>query len=330
AGAAARDRAGGAGLAQPRRGAQSLPGDGRRAPVADRHPLRGRLRPLMSTIRIARYTLVPRRALSARASAAPRQGALVRVDDGFGDLFPWPELGDAPLDEQLALLARGETTPLTARTLALARMDGEARRAGRSLFEGLTIPRSHWTGIDPPPEFDTIKVKGGPDFDAASLPDGVRVRIDFNGTLDAESFARMALPRERIDFVEDPVPYDAATWRALRERTGLRLALDRIVARDGVDVLIVKPAVKELPRIAMPIVITSSMDNPVGQFGAEYVAAKHASLIDARCGLFTHVLYEPNEFSEAIRTDGSRLLPPAGTGVGFDALLERMPWERLR
>ena len=99
---------------------------------------------------------------------------------------------------------------------------------------------------------------------------------------------------------------------------------------DGVDVLIVKPAVQELPRIALPIVITSSMDHPVGQFGAAYVAAKHASLIDARCGLFTHVLYEPNEFSEAIRTDGSRLLPPAGTGVGFDALLERMPWERLR
>lgn len=284
----------------------------------------------MTTIRIARYTLVPRRALSARAGAAPRHGALVRIGDGFGDLFPWPELGDAPLDEQLALLARGETTPLTARTLALARIDGEARRAGRSLFEGLTIPRSHWTGMDPPPEFDTIKVKGGPDFDAASLPERVRIRIDFNATLSADAFARMALPRDRIDFVEDPVPYDAAAWRALRERTGLRLALDRLVATDGVDLLIVKPALQELPRLSLPLVITSSMDHPVGQFGAAYVAAKHASLVDARCGLFTHVLYEPNEFSDAIRADGSRLLPPAGTGIGFDALLERQPWMPLR
>jgi O-succinylbenzoate synthase len=284
----------------------------------------------MTTIRIARYTLVPRRALSARAGAAPRHGALIRIGDGFGDVFPWPELGDAPLDEQLARLSRGETTPLTARTLAMARIDGEARRAGRSLFDGLTIPRSHWTGIDPPPEFDTIKVKGGPDFDAASLPDRVRVRIDFNGTLDADSFARMPLPRERIDFVEDPVPYDAATWRALRERTGLRLALDRIVATDGVDVLIVKPALQKLPRVGLPLVITSSMDHPVGQFGAAYVAAKHASLVDERCGLFTHVLYEPNEFSDAIRSDASRLLPPAGTGIGFDAQLERMPWVPLR
>lgn len=284
----------------------------------------------MSAMWIARYTLVPRRALNARAAGAPRHGALVRVDDGFGDLFPWPELGDAPLAEQLALLARGEATPLTTRTLALARIDGEARRAGRSLFEGLTIPRSHWTGIDPPPEFDTIKVKGGPEFDPASLPPRVRVRIDFNGTLDAESFSRLALPRERIDFVEDPVPYDPTSWRSLRERTGLRLALDRIVATDGVDVLIVKPALQELPRVALPLVVTSSMDHPIGQFGAAYVAARHAESIDARCGLFTHVLYEPNEFSDAIRADGSRLLAPAGTGVGFDAQLERMRWERLQ
>lgn len=284
----------------------------------------------MSAMWIARYTLVPRRALNARVAAAPRHGALLRVDDGFGDIFPWPELGDAPLEEQLALLARGKTTPLTARTLALARIDGEARRAGRSLFEGLTIPRSHWTGIDPPPEFDTIKVKGGRDFDPASLPPHLRVRIDFNGTLNAESFERMTLPRERIDFVEDPMPYDGATWRALRERTGLRLALDRIVATDGVDVLIVKPALQELPRVALPLVITSSMDHPLGQFGAAYIAAKHAATIDARCGLFTHVLYEPNEFSDAIRADGSRLLAPMGTGLGFDAQLERMSWERLR
>jgi O-succinylbenzoate synthase len=284
----------------------------------------------MSSLWIARYTLVPRRALSARAGVAPRYGALLRVDDGFGDVFPWLELGDAPLDEQLALLARGETTPVTERTLALARLDGAARREGRSLFEGLTIPRSHWTGADPPPEFDTVKVKGGPGFDPATLPDGVRIRIDFNGTLDPEEFARMPLPRERIDFIEDPVPYDPVAWRLLRERTGLRLALDRLVATDGVDVLIVKPAVQELTEVALPLVITSSMDHPVGQFGAAYVAAKHAARVDARCGLFTHVLYEPNEFSDAIRADGSRLLPPVGTGIGFDALLERMPWVRLQ
>jgi len=30
-----------------------------------------------------------------------------------------------------------------------------------------------------------------------------------------------------------------------------------------------------------------------------------------------------------LRTDGARLLPPEGTGIGFDDLLERLPWQRL-
>src|SRR5690242_8481054 len=106
-----------------------------------------------------RYTLVPRRSLSPLAGARPRHGALIRAGDGVADVHPWPELGDAPLDEQLALLARGEMTPLTARSLACATLDARARVAGRSLFDGLTIPPSHWPGDDPPPEFDTVKLK---------------------------------------------------------------------------------------------------------------------------------------------------------------------------
>jgi O-succinylbenzoate synthase len=285
---------------------------------------------MLSSIWTARYTLVPRRPPNARSDATPRQGALLRIDDGFADLFPWPELGDATLDEQLALLERDQTTPLTLRSLELASLDGAARRAGRSLFEGLTIPLSHWPGFDPPPGFDTIKVKGGPDFDASSLPGGVRVRIDFNATLDADSFLRMALPAERIDFVEDPCPYDGPTWRALGERKGIRLALDREVATEGVDILVIKPALQAMPDVDRELVVTSYMDHPVGQFGAAYVAALHALRVNARCGLFTHVLYEPNEFIERIRSDGPRLLAPEGTGIGFDDLLERLPWKRLR
>ena len=291
-----------------------------------------------------RYTLVPRRTLSALAGARPRSGALIRVDDGVADVHPWPELGDAPLDEQLALLARGRTTPLTARSLAFASLDARARVAGRSLFEGLSIPRSHWPGEDPPPEFDTVKLKS-----IDRVPPNVWLRIDFNAQLTPEQFIYMAeaLPRDRVDFVEDPCPYDGATWTALRETTGLRLALDRGVADEGVDVLVVKPAVQNpggiLGRVdggVIPsrvdgegsgghkpeVVITSYMDHPIGQFFAAYVAALHGR---GTHGLFTHVLYEPNAFIEAIRADGARLLPPEGTGIGFDDLLEDLPWTRL-
>ncbi len=270
-----------------------------------------------------RYTLVPRRSLSALAGAWPREGALLRDGDGFADVHPWPELGDAPLGEQLARLARGETTPLTRRSLQFAKVDAEARAEGRSLFEGLTIPRSHWPGDDPPFDFDTVKLKS-----IDRIPDKVRLRFDFNARLTPEQliYISEALPRERVDFVEDPCPYDGATWSALRESTGLRLALDRGDAEEGVDVLVVKPAVQEWPQTEKEIVVTSYMDHPVGQYFAAYVAALHDLGV---CGLFTHVLYEPADFTEAIRADGARLLPPPGTGVGFDDLLAALPWKRL-
>lgn len=271
---------------------------------------------------VHRYTLVPRRRLSGVATVGIREGALIRVDDGFADVHPWPELGDAPLDEQLALLARGETTPLTRASLRLAQLDEGARRRGVSLFEGLTIPESHWPGDDPPEGFDTVKIKG-----VMAVPEHVRIRIDFNATLTPDEFVRVAetLPKERIDFVEDPCPYDPKVWRELRARTGLRLAIDRF---DGVaDIVVHKPAL----RVEWPdhedVVVTSYMDHPVGQFGAAYVAATHR--VNARCGLMTHVLYEPDAFLERVQRDGARLLPPRGTGIGFDDLLENIRWERL-
>jgi o-succinylbenzoate synthase len=313
----------------------------------------------VTTIRVHRYELVPRARLNARTAAGPRYGALLRVDDGFADVHPWPELGDAPLGEQLARLARGETTPLTARSLHFAALDAAARREGRSLFEGLTIPESHWPAAagEAPPAFDTIKVK----MPGSELPPRGGLRLDFNATLDAASFLRIAatLPRERIDFVEDPCPYDGAVWRDLRAQTGLRLALDREVATEGVDVLVVKPALQRVPGEqvvgegvaasgerepgerraasgergetvgagAVSIVVTSYMDHPIGQLHAAAVAARYAT--NARCGLVTHLLYEANAFSERLALDGARLVPPGGRGIGFEDLLEGLAWSRL-
>ncbi|MDQ3281893.1 MAG: hypothetical protein M3Q69_10830 [Acidobacteriota bacterium] len=280
---------------------------------------------------VHRYELVPKRRLSEVARPGARSGALLRIGDGFADVHPWPELGDAPLDEQLALLARGELTPLTRASLHHAQIDGDARKRGVSLFEGLKIPESHWPGPDPPPEFDTVKLKGLQPF-----PENVRLRIDFNATLTPDEFLRIAqtLPRERIDFIEDPCTYDAETWEALRTATNLRLALD--LAATGsrpqatpFDVLIHKPAINsEFPDFTGEIVVTSYMDHPIGQFTAAYVAATHN--VSPRCGLMTHVLYEPDAFIERIQRDGARLLPPRGTGIGLDDLLENLPWKLLQ
>ncbi|MBV9068811.1 MAG: hypothetical protein JO093_17075 [Acidobacteria bacterium] len=297
-----------------------------------------------------RYELTPKRRLSAIAVDGVRRGALIRVNGGVADVHPWPELGDLPLDEQLALLARGEMTPLTKASLEFASIDATARRDGRNLFDGLTIPPSHWPGPDPPAAFDTVKLKG---IDV--IPDRVRLRIDFNATLTAEEFVQIAatLPRERIDFIEDPCPYDAAVWSELRERTGLRIALDRLPSSsqhrheclchtssdpmwhrhsclcsvNSYDVLILKPAVDEIPCSDAEVVVTSYMDHPIGQLCAAYAAA--TSNITSTCGLITHVLFENDEFIERMRIDGTRLVPPVGTGWGFDELLKKLPWRTL-
>lgn len=285
----------------------------------------------LADIWVHRYSLRPRRRLSAISSGTPREGALIRAGDGVADVHPWPELGDAPLDQQLQLLTRGELTPLTSRSLALAKADGDARRQGRSLFEGLRVPASHWPGDDPPVRFDTVKIKCGPDFTPRDLPRDKRIRLDFNATLTPDQFERIAaeLPRERIDFVEDPCPYDESVWQRLRQRTGVRLAIDRGTGA-AADVLVVKPAVQEMPPSdGREIVVTSYMDHAVGQVGAAWVAAKNSDRLSSRCGLLTHVLYEDDPFFERLAIDGQCLEAPSGTGIGFDDLLQRLPWKKL-
>jgi L-alanine-DL-glutamate epimerase and related enzymes of enolase superfamily len=270
------------------------------------------------------YELIPRRRLSAIAAEGPRRGVLIRVGGGFADVHPWPELGDAPLDEQLARIRRGETTPLTASSLRFAAIDAAARRDGLRLFDGLIIPPSHWPGADPPAGFATVKLKT-----LEKIPGHVRLRIDFNATLRPDEFERIAatLPRERIDFIEDPCPYDPTLWRRLRDRTGLRLALDRGTGTEDVDVIVVKPAVQEIPSTRAEIVVTSYMDHPLGQLCAAYAAA--TAHIMTTCGLVTHVLYESDPFIERMQLDGTRLVAPGGTGFGFDDLLENLPWRRI-
>jgi O-succinylbenzoate synthase len=331
----------------------------------------------MEDLYIHRYELLPRRTLSARAGLAPRHGALIRHGEGFADVHPWPELGDEPLDTQLARLARHELTPLTAASLRFARLDADARAASRSIFEVrdelLQIPPSHLLLTELDPRFDasaaaaegfhTIKIKAGRDLarelqwlesralELTAL--SVNVRIDCNAIPTAREFREWigsfsADALATIAFIEDPFQYDAAAWRAVRSHLSLALAVDRDVARlplddddaeVSADTLVVKPAVDEVDGLLLfasqkrrRVVVTSYMDHPVGQIGAAFVAARCAAeepYIVERCGLLTHRQYQNDAFIERVESDGPLLRVPQGTGIGFDDLLEELPWKRL-
>ncbi len=315
------------------------------------------------TVRVSRYALTPRSRPNARSTASPREGALLRIGSGFADLHPWPELGDLPLEAHLASIAAGRPTRLATRSLACAAADGQARELGVSLFEGLPIPPSHYPiGIGEIPEFifleragfDRAKMKAGSDAAAEAdrlaeatpslLKTGIRLRIDFNGSLSQSEIGDMLerLPRaliERIEFLEDPVPADSAAWNAIRQRWRVKIAADREKPdSDCWDIAVIKPAWEpdETVEIAIdrgkPLVFTSAMDHPVGQLWAAWNAAvaqkDHPGRVLA-CGLLSHGAYEQNEFSECLATDGAILLPPEGHGLGFDELLEGLDWARL-
>jgi len=311
-----------------------------------------------------RYTLRSASALNARTGRKEFEGALIRVRDGFGCLHPWPELGDPPLDDLLELWKEGEGHRLIRRALACATLDRHAREEGYSLFTGLAVPDSHATIVEWTHEaieravahgFETIKLKGGRAVvrevelldEWVRLWPGLRWRIDFNGML---SFAEVKAllgcltdtALERIDFLEDPCPFEAREWTALREVGRVSLAMDEgMSAGHGEpDVLVVKPALMD-PRDllagavenAQSLVVTSYMDHPVGQCFAAIEAGRlmetEGSALVGRCGLLTHELFEETEFSERLGGMGPAFSSPAGTGLGFDDLLKKLSWSRL-
>lgn len=311
------------------------------------------------------YSLTACGPLNARAAEVCRKGALIRTDEGgYGCIHPWPELGDATLQEELAALQRNEPLPLGLRALECARADGEARARGISLFQGLTIPASHATlpacvspatvRIMEAKGFTAGKIKATPNLDAvrerltmlASMVPSWRWRLDFNSSLnenEALAFWK-ALPGElqlRIDFIEDPCPYSVPSWQHLADE-GLPLALDL-----GSDSLhqpaapsalhatrIVKPAREQTPRdLSGPPVFTTVMDHPLGQLWAAWQAADYYRNTPETdiplCGLCTHLLFEPDPFINQMGGIAPRPAIPEGTGLGFDAMLESLPWARL-
>lgn len=313
-------------------------------------------------LEVHRYALKSRAAaaLNARSGRSEFPGALIRMDGvGVGCVHPWPELGDASLEEELTALASGRPLQLGRCALVCAAWDSLARREKRSLFAGLSIPDSHWTvgHRDDPAAvvkqgFSVAKLKIGPDVRKSvaeverwASSEGLKnLRLDANESLTPAEFGDFSqqlsdAARHKVEFVEDPTPVDAEQWRQQESETGLVLALDR--AADGAlwtGVRIVKPARCELVEIdkllknkAEKVIFTSYMDHAIGQAWAAFVAAKYAHhpKVSPHAGLMTHPLFEPDSFFERLRCEGPRLLPPAGTGLGFDDLLDKLPWTPL-
>lgn len=321
---------------------------------------------MSQTIYVYEYLLRSGVALNSASHRRVFPGALLRVGSGFGCVHPWPEFGDVPIDEQLKLLAQGITTPVTEMALRCASVDGSAREAGVSLFDGLEIPRSHYSwsfAQETMPQFERVMAEGWPAIKAkgyanygettrflencARVSDGtaLRFRVDFNGCLDEDSFQKFIefMPLRvyrQLDFIEDPFPYDAGLWQACQSKWGVKLALDKgwQAGTSGFDAVVVKPARRDWRVVAerhpdKPLVLTSAMDHGLGQMFAAYEAALARREIGDRiglCGLSTQHLFEPDGFFERIQVKGGWMVPDKnGGGLGFGDVLEKLPWRPL-
>jgi O-succinylbenzoate synthase len=310
-----------------------------------------------------KYELTARQPVNAATTRRSYEGVLLRIGDGFACLHPWPELGDPALDKCLRDLQGARRWPIVRRAIRCAEEDGNARFIGNELFEEIDVPDSHATLpwhderiVDSAVEkgFAQIKMKVGRDLKAdgaflAAMGErhpALRWRLDFNERPTPEEARDFLLGqseslRARIDFAEDPCPYVEDVWVHLGRETRTILAVDREAAplAKAAGVMVVKPAVDEPWLLAeaaagrgQQVIVTSYMDHPLGQCFAAWEAAKlnvqFPGLVGI-CGLQTHQMFTPCPFSERLGRWSPHFHPPGGTGLGFDDLLEKLPWKRL-
>lgn len=323
----------------------------------------------------SKYKLHPLAAIGSLAENAPRSGALLKIkwsDErvGYADLFPWPELGDADIETELSRIRKSQLSLLVEQTFWLARRDAEARFAKRNAFEGLPRVKNHFLVTDPLRTtdmvldqaklagFTTVKAKVGqsPADEARWVERFLRInhqmllRLDFNSSLTPDQFHEFMtmIPgpaRARIEFVEDPFPYDEGEWAKANQV--VPLALDQEYAKVDwktlksapFQVLVLKPARQDLDKALaqavernMKIVVTSALDHAVGIAHACFVAGelkKNFSTLVLDSGCLSNKIYRANEFTPSMEIRGPYLLEVPGTGIGFDKVLEKLTWEQL-
>ncbi len=270
-------------------------------------------------------------------SGGLRKGALLRIpfaDGSYGhaDCHPWTEFGDLALEEQLNALKKDQLTPLLKRSLHYAQLEADARKKGVSLFENLTLPKSHLQiNLGDSFSYPLLKLKLRPhqvDQFLDWADDRVLWRLDFNSSFtseECEQFLKKAT-HFKIDFIEDPFPYNASEWRRQQMQYGVAFAEDFEEGSEA-QVTICKPAVREIPQTKKRRIVTTYIDHPIGQLAALYSAAIDPDLQNEPGGFFTHTLYEPNAFIDKLQIDQGRLLPPKGVGWGYDQELEKLKWK---
>ncbi|MHC4643594.1 MAG: o-succinylbenzoate synthase [Planctomycetota bacterium] len=169
--------------------------------------------------------------------------------------------------------------------------------------------------------------------------DDVMIRLDLNRGLDFEEAVCLLNQTKEfgIEYVEEPLKEPTTQGLAtLREKTGLRIALDETVGETKIfydllnskafDVIVIKPMVLgginkcvKLSEIAaeqgLKVVITSTLESGVGVAACVHVAAMLSDHILA-CGLDTLDLFQDTIINESFPIAHGHMNVPEGPGLG--------------
>ena len=319
------------------------------------------------------YELKAKSPLNALTSELSQKGALLKFvfpqgTIGYADCHPWVELGDHSLQKQLELLANGVFTPLTRKSLAFAKRDADFSKRNKNIFEDQILPKNRYTCIDKPgfenltkiknSGFEFIKFKFGKNFEEESeyllnaLYFCERIslspQIDFNHSLSRDQlyqFLDKVTPYLPIvDCLEDPIPYEEVEWKKLKDKFGVKLALDHGAQYDhlnksDIDYIILKPSKHEVSfheynnDNSTKIIFSSYMDHPLGQLCAMEEAISFTNqfpdLVAPYTAFLTHHCFENNEYSNLLKVEETKLIPPKEVGFGFHSILQNEAWETL-
>lgn len=322
----------------------------------------------VTKVEVHHYSLTPKQTLNRLSPVTPRAGVLLRITfnglskPGHADLFPWPELGDLPLGLQLETLKERTPLPLVAASLLWAYEEAKALDKKESFFPGNLIP-SHFTCTDRNLLDESkilVKLKISSD-DIANwnkieqlfkrFP-GTRWRLDFNGLFsemsDAHDFWQSVSDeaKSKIEFLEDPVTESLMGHVSLHDVfLGATIAVDRSTSPASIEnalIRVLKPItfapdvlLSEAKDFDGKIVVTSSMDHPLGQL----IALRGAQLIQKfvpnkllHCGLVTQEVYEDHSESSWVGFQDDCLIP-THTGLpgwGLEKELNSLKWEELK
>ena len=288
---------------------------------------------------------------------------------GYADVSPWAQLGDESLDFQIESLKSLKPTPLLERAFYFARIDSEARKNKKNLLSDLNLPKSHyfikdilnfkkekWPTIKNQ-GFDVIKLKMGKSLNKETIrlkefcneEPRFQWRLDFNCQLSKEDFFAwwkgvQSWLSEKIQFIEDPFPYEPSSWKKWYEAFGVPLALDRFFPNSqkewgGFQVAVLKPAYQDIRHLSGILVennkactITSYLGHPFEQMTAAYetdwLNRTHPQHFKG-CGLLGHMAFEEDPCFSCFTVNNGKFSSVSGYGFGFDNYLKTIKWQDL-